>query len=198
MEKAILERLETLEKRNRRLTLAVGAMALVFLFAICFAATNPEKIVDVLRVHRLEVVDPKGEIRAIIDASDEDVVLELGSPEGEHIYMEAENDGDLAFFSLGNKKSLELYSETSKRTGLYLYDGDENRGWLGLLGDHPPTLRLLEGDNKVTMSFLGENKPYISLLNGEKTVVGLSVYKDGSGHILVADPESGDLNGLDP
>ncbi|MHB0913861.1 MAG: hypothetical protein ACYC2Y_10535 [Armatimonadota bacterium] len=206
MQKEILERLEALERRNhgleqrsRRLTLAVGAMALVLLFAVCFAATNPEEIVDVLRVHRLEIVDPSGVARAAFDASEEDVVLVMGKEDGEHIYLEAETDGGLAFVSVGNKRSLEMHSEASDRTGLYLYDSnEENQGWFIIQDDDRSDLRLMDQDNKIAMTFLDDHKPFLGLCNGENAVLSLMVQEDGAGHVIVMDPATQKTNSLDP
>ncbi|MHB1190326.1 MAG: hypothetical protein ACYC08_05735 [Armatimonadota bacterium] len=191
--------METLEKRNRRLTLGVGALTLVLVFAACFAATNSDKVIDVLRVHRLEVVDPDGETRGAFQAFDKDVMLSMGDPDGEHIDISAESNGKVACISVGSEKHLELISRDSDLTGLYLYDTESNnRGFFDVDGKDRVDLTLFDSDYNISLCFSESHKPSIGLFNGKEDALGLLVKDDGAGYISVRNPSTGKLRFLEP
>lgn len=109
---AIEQRLEKLEKANRRLTLvsvALGAMLVLF---FVLAATKPTP--DTLRVKELEVVDDAGKTR---------IMLGVGTMQG--LY---------AFTDQNGKKHVGLRSDMHDTfPGVWLFDQDgKTRAWLSV------------------------------------------------------------------
>ncbi|MHB0913857.1 MAG: hypothetical protein ACYC2Y_10515 [Armatimonadota bacterium] len=191
--------METLEKRNRRLTLAVGALVLVLVFGVCFAARNAEDVIDVLRVNRLEVVDPDGETRATFEADPKKVQLMLGDEGEEHIELTAETSGDVACVSVGNEQHLELYSEDSDRTGFLLFDKEgDNLGLFEIFKDGQSGLSLFDASYRMDLTFFDDGRPSIGLFKENEAVAGLLVNDDGKGYARVNDPETGKANWLGP
>ncbi|MHB0913945.1 MAG: hypothetical protein ACYC2Y_10970 [Armatimonadota bacterium] len=289
MERDLLERVEALERRNRTLSLGMGALVLVLVFGVCFAAVNPGAVVDVLKVHRLEVVDPDGETRAVFDADRKNVRLRMGDPDGntraifgvsdenanltmgdangesvilmagtdgqiasvnvgnekavriistavsqtgvflfdsndgecgslklndgetssqlvlgddekEHIELTAETNGKVACVSVGSKKHVELYSEASDRTGMFLYNtASDNSGYFEVASDDQPELALYNGDYRINFTFFADDlRPAIGLFKGKEAAVSLLIEKDGKGYVKVKDSTTGKANWLGP
>ncbi|MHB1190324.1 MAG: hypothetical protein ACYC08_05725, partial [Armatimonadota bacterium] len=142
---------------------------------------------------------PDGETRGAFQAFDKDVMLSMGDPDGEHIDISAETNGKVACISVGSEKHLELYSEDSDRTGMYLFDEKGNgRGFLDIFSDNKASMALTNGDYRIGLCFSKEGMPSIGLFKDKEPAVSLLINEDGKGYAIVTDPSTDKSRWLEP
>jgi len=181
------ERVESLERSNRRLKLWVLVVLAVVGGLVCIAATQP--VANVVRAQRFELVDAKGKVRIQLGIGGKD-----GQAPGAGLFDEK---GQLrAALAVGADGSpfLSLYDEKGngraglsavpEGTGLTLYDEKgKGRAGLSLVANGNPLLGLYDEKGKVRagVTLLADGAPRLDLLDEKGTGrAGLSLHPDGA------------------
>jgi hypothetical protein len=196
----IEERLERLEKENRRLKYLL--FSLLFLVAGVFfvGATAKKKgkpVSDEIRTHRLVLVDSKGKDRGVLGMDKECPFLGLYDEEGiSRISLAVEKYGSILVLNDENAKAGAVLSMLEGIPKLVLSDlaleGDKllegARGMAILtLEDDGPSLQLYDGKGKEKGDLaIIRGIPALVLSDGENPKVGLKVV-NGEGYIDLYD-----------
>ena len=202
----IEERIERVEKQNRRLKGAMTALCVVAVGAIVAGQATPEGVPDVIRAKRFEVVNEQGRAGVVLANSEHGGRVEVQNHCGKTVStMSATEAGGLvSACDAEGKRSIRLgatvwvigttiwgfepqggdmASLESKRPPAELDDAQEYT-WVGLLtynaeGEEVVRLGVMEGDEGGTLRTCSAKG---------KEVVSLGVLGDGAGAVVVRDP----------
>ncbi len=176
---ALAGRVATLERSNRRLTIAICIFSAVFAaIIVAGAADNRPQAGDMLRVSGLEVLDESGQVRARLDVDKrEGPGLALFDSNGtlrQRFYIAYDSIPRLAFFDRDGTLR-ELMGVSLDGAAVKLFDESATmRAIMGLYMDGSTGLVLLDESSRVRAGVcLDENgEPSIELFNDK----GESVY----------------------
>lgn len=120
------ERLERLERANRRWRYAAGLFAIVVLVGLTGAANKSNDIAEVLRARRIEVVAPDGEASIELRADARQATLSLLGPNGERGIGLMVEDKQAALMLMKHKEAPLLSARVDDDGAmLFMQDGRE-------------------------------------------------------------------------
>ncbi len=139
------QRLERLEKQNKRIKWAAVGIGAVFLCMVTSGQSKPQQIPRVIRAHAFEVVNEKGMVVAKLEASDQGGLIYTKNDLGHTVFaMGTDTVGNGTFYTL-NRYGRKLIRLGTNGTGngaiaINNYSGqpvlrlivDENGGGIGL------------------------------------------------------------------